>query len=168
MKNWPIFPLCMWKWQICPMWPSTPWAAKRAIGQKAMQFGSLPNHRPKTIGNGPTCTFAMSFWVFVSFCFVSCSFLGPAGESFFLSFFVVLYHIAQHDSPTTSDLEVNLSAGNLGFGGFQMKVPSNLMPFLHQNGGVLARCGMRTLSHLRARMVMEVNNCGMLWWEVPK
>ena len=48
-----------------------------------------------------------------------------------------------------------------------MKVPSILMPFWHQNGGVLARCGMRMSSYLQAKMVLEVNNCGMLWWEVP-
>ena len=43
-----------------------------------------------------------------------------------------LYRTAQHNSPTTGDLEAYLSAGNFGFGGSQMKVPSNLMPFLHQ------------------------------------
>ena len=50
------------------------------------------------------------------------------------------YRITQHNSPTTRDLEVNLSTGNFGFGGSQMKVPSNLMPFWYQNGGILARC----------------------------
>ena len=30
------------------------------------------------LGNSPACPFAVSFWVFVSFCFGSCSILGPA------------------------------------------------------------------------------------------
>ena len=77
------------------------------------------------------------------------------------------YRIAQHNSPTTSDLEVNLSAGNFGFGGSQMKVPSNLMPFLYQNGGILARCGIQTSSYLRAKLVLEVNNCGSCGGRYP-
>ena len=48
-----------------------------------------------------------------------------------------------------------------------MKVPSNLMPFLYQNGGILARCGIQTSSYLRAKLVLEVNNCGSCGGRYP-
>ena len=40
-------------------------------------------HKQRYKHNSPACPFAVSFWVFLSFCFGSCSILGPAGVFFF-------------------------------------------------------------------------------------
>ena len=41
--------------------------------------------------------------------------------------------------------------GILVLEGSEMKVPSSLMPFLHQNRGILVRCGVRRSGYLRGK-----------------
>ena len=67
---------------------------RREAGAVAGQFRWVLSHNGsnpdiKKNGNSPACPFAVSFWVFVSFCFGSCSILGPACVFFSFCLFVV-------------------------------------------------------------------------------